>query len=120
MGSGVQEGGVGTVNSAKAFWEQELPRYGKQFREPGTIIYNGSTQSACGTASNQVGPFYCPLDEKIYIDASFFDLLTYVADLGRPLRAHETVGRNAAEKLRVKYVRSPIDPKARVWRVELP
>lgn len=52
--------------------------------------------------------------------ASFFDLLTYVADLGRPLRAHETVGRNAAEKLRVKYVRSPIDPKARVWHVELP
>ncbi|HNQ05689.1 MAG TPA: neutral zinc metallopeptidase [Tetrasphaera sp.] len=67
---------VGTVNSAKSFWSDELPRYGKQFREPGTIIYSGATQSACGTASNQVGPFYCPLDEKIYIDASFFDLLT--------------------------------------------
>ncbi|MEI2775785.1 MAG: neutral zinc metallopeptidase [Tetrasphaera sp.] len=66
---------VGTVNSAKAFWEEELPRYGKEFREPGTIIYSGATQSACGTASNQVGPFYCPLDEKIYIDASFFDIL---------------------------------------------
>lgn len=66
---------VGTVNSAKAFWAEELPRYGKEFREPGTIIYSGATQSACGTASNQVGPFYCPLDEKIYIDASFFDIL---------------------------------------------
>ncbi|MCY3002091.1 MAG: DUF4261 domain-containing protein [Planctomycetota bacterium] len=51
---------------------------------------------------------------------SFFDLLTYVAELGRPLAAHETVGRTAEEKLHVKYVRSPIDPKARVWHVELP
>ncbi len=67
---------VGTVNSVKAYWSGELPRYGKQFHEPGTIIYSGSTQSACGTASNQVGPFYCPLDEKIYIDASFFQILT--------------------------------------------
>lgn len=67
---------VGTVNSAEAFWSQELPKFGKQFREPGTIIYSGATQSACGTASNQVGPFYCPLDEKIYIDASFFQILT--------------------------------------------
>lgn len=67
---------VGTVNSAESFWSQELPKFGKQFREPGTIIYNGATQSACGTASNQVGPFYCPLDEKIYIDASFFQILT--------------------------------------------
>lgn len=67
---------VGTVNSVKAFWDQELPRYGKEFREPSTTIYSGATQSACGTASNQVGPFYCPLDEKIYIDASFFRILT--------------------------------------------
>ena len=66
---------VGTVNSAEAFWSEELPRYGKQVREPKTIIYTQATQSACGTASNQVGPFYCPLDESIYIDASFFDIL---------------------------------------------
>ena len=66
---------VGTVNSVKAFWDQELHRYGKEFREPSTTIYSGATQSACGTASNQVGPFYCPLDESIYIDASFFDIL---------------------------------------------
>lgn len=67
---------VGTVNSAEAYWAQELPRYGKKFREPKTVIYSGATQSACGTASNQVGPFYCPVDESIYIDGSFFDILT--------------------------------------------
>ncbi len=66
---------VGTINSAETLWATELPRYGKEFRKPATIIYSGTTQSACGTASNQVGPFYCPLDEAIYIDASFFDIL---------------------------------------------
>lgn len=66
---------VGVVNSAEAFWAAELPRYGKQFRQPTTNIYDGATQTACGTASNQVGPFYCPLDETIYIDASFFAIL---------------------------------------------
>jgi predicted metalloprotease len=40
------------------------------------VLYSGRTQSACGTASNAVGPFYCPTDGKVYIDASFFDELT--------------------------------------------
>ena len=49
---------VGTVNSVNAFWSSELPRYGRTYRPTKTILYNGTTQSACGTASNQVGPFY--------------------------------------------------------------
>ncbi|HEX2704334.1 MAG TPA: neutral zinc metallopeptidase, partial [Candidatus Lustribacter sp.] len=67
---------IATVNSAERFWAEELPRRGLRFRPAQTVIYDGTTQSACGTASNQVGPFYCPLDEKIYIDASFFAELT--------------------------------------------
>ena len=49
-----------------------------------TVLYSGATASACGTASNQVGPFYCPLDKKVYIDASFFTELTsrFGADSG--------------------------------------
>ena len=66
---------IGTVNSVQAFWEGELPRFGKQWQPTQTVLYRGSTQSACGTASNQVGPFYCPLDKKVYIDASFFAIL---------------------------------------------
>lgn len=66
---------VGTVNSVQAYWTGALPRYGKQWQETATVLYSGSTQSACGTASNQVGPFYCPLDKSVYIDASFFDIL---------------------------------------------
>ena len=67
---------IGTVNSVNAFWRSELPQYGRTYTPAKTIIYNGSTPSACGTASNQVGPFYCPLDKQVYIDASFFKVLT--------------------------------------------
>lgn len=67
---------IGTVNSVQAFWGSELPRYGKQWQPTKTVLYQGVTQSACGTASNQVGPFYCPLDQMVYIDADFFALLT--------------------------------------------
>ena len=67
---------IATVNSVNAFWASELPRYKRDYTPAKTILYNGSTQSACGTASNQVGPFYCPLDKQVYIDASFFQILT--------------------------------------------
>ena len=67
---------IGSVNSVQAFWAGELPRFGKQWQPTKSVIYSGATQSQCGTASNQVGPFYCPLDQKVYLDASFFDLLT--------------------------------------------
>jgi uncharacterized protein len=67
---------IATVNSVQAFWSEELPRFQRRYTPARTILYNGSTQSACGTASNQVGPFYCPLDKQVYIDASFFQILT--------------------------------------------
>lgn len=66
---------IGTVNSVQAFWTAELPRYQKKWQPTKTVLYKGSTQSACGTASNQVGPFYCPVDQKVYIDADFFAIL---------------------------------------------
>lgn len=75
---------IGTVNSVQDYWTNELPRYGKKYRNVNTVLYSGATASACGTASNQVGPFYCPLDKKVYIDASFFAELTsrFGADSG--------------------------------------
>jgi uncharacterized protein len=67
---------IATVNSVQDFWTDDLPRHGKPYRKVNTVLYSGATRSACGTASNQVGPFYCPLDKKVYIDASFFAELT--------------------------------------------
>lgn len=76
---------IGTVNSVQDYWNDALPRdLSRQYRGAKTVIYSGATQSACGTASNQTGPFYCPSDERVYIDASFFDELTgrFGADSG--------------------------------------
>ncbi len=53
-------------------WNQVFQRNGKTYREPGLVIFTGSDVSACGSASAATGPFYCPADEKIYIDLSFF------------------------------------------------
>ncbi|USQ74904.1 KPN_02809 family neutral zinc metallopeptidase [Ornithinimicrobium cryptoxanthini] len=62
---------VGTVNSVQAFWESAWSQY-----EPAqTVIFSGTVQTGCGAANSQVGPFYCPLDQGIYIDVSFFDQL---------------------------------------------
>ncbi|MEO1293264.1 MAG: neutral zinc metallopeptidase [Pseudomonadota bacterium] len=43
-----------------------------RYREPTLVLFDGATRSPCGTASAQSGPFYCPADEKIYIDPAFF------------------------------------------------
>jgi predicted metalloprotease len=68
---------VGTVNSVQAYWRDALPRdVQRQYQDAKTLIYSGQAQSACGTASNATGPFYCPSDQRVYIDASFFDELT--------------------------------------------
>jgi len=53
------------------YWADQVQGY----REPGFVIVDGATSSPCGTASNQTGPFYCPGDETVYIDPTFFGLL---------------------------------------------
>jgi predicted metalloprotease len=45
----------------------------KNYREPKLVLFNGTVASACGLASSATGPFYCPGDEKLYLDMSFFD-----------------------------------------------
>lgn len=69
-------------NSLHQFWSEQpdlakaLDNAGQDFRGPNkVIVYTGQTQSQCGTASNQVGPFYCPTDESIFIDTDFFDIM---------------------------------------------
>jgi predicted metalloprotease len=56
-------------------WRVLLPSQGVQYREPTLVLFSGYAQSACGYASSAVGPFYCPADEKVYIDLSFYDEL---------------------------------------------
>ncbi len=56
-------------------WSEIFAEEGMTYRNPTLVMYTGSVQSACGTASSAVGPFYCPGDEKLYIDLSFYDEL---------------------------------------------
>lgn len=56
-------------------WNQQLPNIGRQYQEPRMVLFTDAVQSGCGMASAQSGPFYCPADEQIYIDLSFYDQL---------------------------------------------
>ena len=55
-------------------WSQELPRQtGHGYEKPVLVLFSGVTRSGCGVAQSAMGPFYCPLDHKVYLDTSFFD-----------------------------------------------
>lgn len=56
-------------------WNEEFQRIGRQYREPTLVVYRGATPTGCGTGDARMGPFYCPADQKIYIDLSFYDQL---------------------------------------------
>lgn len=53
-------------------WTEVFRKAGKQYRKPTLVLFSGQVSSACGQASAAVGPFYCPGDEKLYIDLAFF------------------------------------------------
>lgn len=53
-------------------WNQLFRQAGKQYQEPRLVLFSGAVQSACGFAQAAMGPFYCPGDNKVYIDLSFY------------------------------------------------
>jgi predicted metalloprotease len=66
---------VGTVSSLDAYWSGAVESVGVDFSYPSVVLYDNATSSACGTASDATGPFYCPPDRTIYVDTTFFDIL---------------------------------------------
>jgi predicted metalloprotease len=65
-----------TLNDVQRTWATLLPEQtGRNYRRATLVLYDHRTYSGCGTAQSQTGPFYCPADEKVYIDLSFWDEL---------------------------------------------
>jgi predicted metalloprotease len=62
---------VGYINSIQSYWSKAMSDY----TIAKTVFFSGSTDSGCGTATTDVGPFYCPVDRKVYIDLGFFNEL---------------------------------------------
>lgn len=56
-------------------WGQIFANNGKQYVQPKLVLFSGSTPTACGTGQTATGPFYCPGDQKVYIDLSFYELM---------------------------------------------
>jgi hypothetical protein len=57
-------------------WRQQFREMGRTYNEPKLVLFSGYVQTGCGTASSDVGPFYCSNDETVYIDTSFFTQLS--------------------------------------------
>ncbi|MFO7526612.1 MAG: neutral zinc metallopeptidase [Ignavibacteriaceae bacterium] len=59
----------------ESVWHEIFSDLGTNYREPKLVLFSGSVQSACGVAGSSTGPFYCPGDQKLYIDLSFYQEL---------------------------------------------
>ena len=71
------------VNSIQDYWVEALPAsFGVQYKSSKTVIFSNRVSTGCGSADSGVGPFYCPADDRVYIDLTFYDVLAQ--QLGAP------------------------------------
>jgi predicted metalloprotease len=102
---------VATGNSVDAVWQQLLPGY----QRPRMEIFTGSVDTACGPATSDVGPFYCPGDHTAYFDVGFFDVLRdQFGSSGGPLAQEYVVAHeygHHVQNLEGSLVRAQEDPQ---------
>jgi len=63
------------LKSTEDVWGELFQKMGQQYRQPRLVLYRNATQTACGAGQAAMGPFYCPADQRVYIDLTFFDEL---------------------------------------------
>lgn len=116
-----------TIESLDAFWAATLPEQaGVAYTQPGAVTFSEATTTGCGNASSATGPFYCPADETVYVDVSFFGVLRdQFGSSGGPLAeeyvvAHE-VGHHIEQITGVMSTadRSGTGPESDSVRIEL-
>jgi uncharacterized protein len=61
------------LGSTEAQWKEIFAQAGQSYEAPPLVMYSGGTRSGCGVAQSAMGPFYCPIDRKVYLDTSFFE-----------------------------------------------
>jgi len=66
---------LGDVNSVQKYWSGWFKAHDKEYQPATTVFFTGSTQTGCGGATTDVGPFYCPVDKHVYIDLGFYQEL---------------------------------------------
>ncbi|WP_293266557.1 neutral zinc metallopeptidase [Neptunomonas sp.] len=109
-------------------WNPLFQKMGEQYQKPRLVLFRGSVKSACGMAQSAMGPFYCPGDQKVYIDLSFYEELKHA--FGAPgdfaqayVIAHE-VGHHVQQQFGIlqkvhKMQRGMPKPQANVLSVKL-
>ena len=60
-------------SSPEVIWADQFRKINRQYREPRLVLFDGQTNTACGMGQSAMGPFYCPPDQRVYLDLSFFD-----------------------------------------------
>ena len=63
------------LGSTERTWQVQFQRINRQYQDPKLVLFTGATPTACGTGQTAMGPFYCPLDRKVYIDLAFYQEL---------------------------------------------
>ncbi len=65
----------GVLDDVQQTWATILPKYGTQYTDAKLVLFRDATPTGCGTGQTAMGPFYCPVDQKVYLDLGFFDEL---------------------------------------------
>jgi hypothetical protein len=117
---------VGTVNSLNAFWPDYLAQYNRKYPRPQTVIFAGGTNTGCGAATSEVGPFYCPADTTAYFDPGFFqELVDRFGSSGGPLAQEYVVAHEFGHHVQNllgnldRAQQDPQGPQSGAVRVEL-
>ncbi len=117
---------LGTVNSLNAFWPGYLAQYNRQYPQPETVIFEGGTNTGCGSATSAVGPFYCPADTTAYFDPGFFqELVDRFGSSGGPLAQEYVVAHEFGHHVQNvlgnldRAQQDPQGPESGAVRVEL-